>query len=104
MINYEKFRELINKVPNSCEIGIYFDNKISDYLIVKFDDYISIGRFNCNQEEIYKFNSIDELYNSKIEDICLKYDWNKISDILFDLTFSVIDDKEEIRCIYDIKI
>ena len=104
MITYKKFKEIINKVSNGCEIGIYFNNNFDDYLIIKFNDYITIGRFECNKDEVYNFKDIDELYNATIENICFKDDWNKIEDILVDLTFSVIDDRNEIKKIYNVNL
>ena len=53
---------------------------------------------------MYKFSNIDELYNATIENMCLKRDWNKIADILIDLTFSIIEDKDEIKKIYNVDL
>ena len=100
MITYREFKEIMDKTSDGCEIGIYFNNDFDDYLVVKFKDYITIGKFNCAKNEIYKFSNIDELYNATIENMCLKRDWNKIADILIDLTFSIIEDKDEIKKIY----
>ncbi len=104
MITYIKFKEIINKVFDGCEIGIYFNNDIADYLIIKFNDYLTIGKFNCAKNEIYKFNNIDELYSAQIDNMCLQKHWNKITDILIDLTFSVNDDQEKIKKLYDIDL
>lgn len=61
--------------------------------------------WHINKENtISKFKNLNELYNAQIDKICLKRDWNQISDILIDLAFSVIDDKEEINSIYEVKL
>jgi len=106
MITYDKFKEIFNKLDSSkeSEIGIYFENKKKDYLIVKFPNYLTIGSFGCSKDEIYTFNNIDELYNTTIDNICLKDDWNSITDILIDLTFSVIDDKNIIKDLYQVSL
>ncbi len=104
MITYREFKEIMDKTSDGCEIGIYFNNDFDDYLVVKFKDYITIGKFNCAKNEIYKFSNIDELYNATIENMCLKRDWNKIADILIDLTFSIIEDKDEIKKIYNVDL
>ncbi len=104
MITYREFKEIMDKTSDGCEIGIYFNNDFDDYLVVKFKDYITIGKFNCAKNEIYKFSNIDELYNATIENMCLKRDLNKIADILIDLTFSIIEDKDEIKKIYNVDL
>jgi len=77
---------------------------VMDYLIVKFPNCLTIGSFGCSKDEIYTFNNIDELYNTTIDNICLKDDWNSITDILIDLTFSVIDDKNIIKDLYQVSL
>lgn len=104
MITYKEFKKILDEVSDGCEIGIYFNNDLADYLLVKYKDYITVGKFNCTKNQIYSFNNIDELYNTAIENMCMKKDWNKITDILIDLTFSVINDKDEIKKIYDVNL
>lgn len=108
MISYEKFKELFNCLESyrHPEIGIYFKNDINNYLIIKFEDYITIGKCDCEDDniQIYKFNNLDELYNAQIDDIVLREVWNEIDDILIDLTFSVIDDKDELSKMYNIDL
>lgn len=106
VITFEKFKKLYNclEEQRQPEIGIYFKDNKDDYMIIKYSDYLTFGRFGCNKDEIYRFNNIDELYNSTIENICLKEDWNKISDILIDLTFSVTENKDELNKQYHIDL
>lgn len=105
MITFEKFKELFICLDSSRhpEIEIYFGNNI--YMLIKFDNYITYGK--CNAicvDDIFKFDNLDELYNTKVGDFCLKEDWNKIDDILIDLTFSVVNDKDELNKIYHIDL
>ncbi len=104
MITYEKFKKLYNSLEQdrNIEIGVYFKNNIGDYLIVKFGNYLTIGRFDCDKNKILEFNDIDELYNATVENICFRNDWSKIDDILIDLTFSVVNDQEEISKVYGV--
>ena len=44
MITYREFKEIMDKTSDGCEIGIYFNNDFDDYLVVKFKDYITIGK------------------------------------------------------------
>lgn len=106
MITFDKFKELFNCLDSDRqpEIGIYFNNGMDDYIIIKFKDYLTIGRFNCAKDKVYKFKNIDELYNARIENTCLKEDWNKIEDILIDLTFSVVDNKDELNKWYNVNL
>lgn len=108
MITYEKFKELFDSLDSNRhpEIELYFKNTDDVYMLVKHDDYVDFGKcgISTKKNTISKFKNLDELYNAKIGKICLKRDWNQISDILIDLAFSVIDDKEEINSIYEVKL
>lgn len=72
------------------------------YIITKYNNKITFGR--SNSSKIFEFKNLEQLYISKIDNICLREDWNKIEDILIDLTFSVLEDKEELEKIYEIKL
>ena len=75
-------------------------------MIIKYDNYLTFQRCGNIQEQSgeIKFNTLDELYNSKtIDNIILKEEWHNIEDILFD-SISVIDNKEEIWTLYGVKI
>lgn len=108
MITYEKFKELFdlldgNRTP---EIEIYFENTNDVYMIVKHNDYVDFGKcgISVSSDENRKFSNLDELYISEVDGVCLKRDWNKLSDILIDLAFSVVDDKEELEKMYGVSL
>ena len=105
MITYEKFKKLFNQLDSNREpeIEIYVND--SDYLLIKFENHITYGKWELEStNEIYTFNNLDELYEANIEGICLKNDWDKVEDILIDLTFSVIDNKEELSKWYKVDL
>lgn len=106
MITFNKFKELIEKLNsnNNSEIEVYFEDDIGIYMIINYSNYLTIGKIGCARNQLHRFNNIDELYNAKIGNMCLKKDWGKITDILIDLTFSVIDDKDEIKRIYNVDL
>lgn len=109
MISYLKFKEIFDSLDynREPEIEIYFKNKKNNYMIIKYKDFITFqrcGSINEQSGEI-KFESLEELYNTKtIDDILLKNEWDDLEDILFDCTFSVIDDKDEFYNLYGISI
>lgn len=72
------------------------------YIIIKHNNKITFGR--SNSSKIFEFKNLEQLYISKIDNICLREDWNKIEDILIDLTFSVLEDKDELEKIYNLKL
>ena len=108
MITYEKFKELFNLLDSnrSPEIEMYFEDTDDVYMIVKHNDYVDFGKcgISVSSNENRKFCNLDELYISEVDGVCLKRDWNKVNDILIDLAFSVIDDKEELEKMYKIKL
>ena len=82
------------------EISLELNNE--SYIIIKHNNKVTFGK--SNNSKIFEFMNLEKLYISKIDNICLKEDWNKIEDILIDLTFSVLEDKEELEKIYEIKL
>lgn len=105
MITYEKFKELFDRLDSNRkpEIEIYVDGV--DYILIKFENYITYGKWDLEStSEIYTFDNIDELYEADIDGICLKDNWEKVEDILIDLTFSVIDNKEELSKWYKVDL
>lgn len=107
MISYCKFKELFEVLDaeRKPELEISFHNRKDNYIIVKHKDCITFSREGkeTRKDEVVRVQSLDELYNKKtIDDICLKEEWNNISDILLDFTFSLIEDKKEIYNIYGI--
>lgn len=100
MIPFEKFKELFNCLDSNRHPEIEIIINGDSYILIKFENYISYGKDFAPINEVYKLDDIDELYETNINGICLKDNWNKVEDILIDLTFSVINNKEEINKLY----
>ena len=98
MITYNQFKKLFNNLKHETEREIYFKNN-EQYMIIKYDNYLTFGKENASKEKIKKYSSIDKLYNSFLNE-----KWNEITDILIDTTFSVIYNKQEIKDYYDIDL
>ena len=107
MISYEKFKELYAVIPGEPEFELYFNNTDDTYWIIKYANYVTFQKSSYNSEEQgeIEYNNLDELYNSTLVDnICLKNDWEKISDIIIGGSMSVVDDKDDIEYAYKIKL
>lgn len=104
MIDFKSFKKLYERIPGEHEFEMCFNNITDTYMIIKYQNDVSFQKC-CDKEhrgEII-FGSLDELYSSILHDnICLKRDWNSISDIIIDATWSVFDDKTEIERIFNI--
>ncbi len=103
MINYNKFKELFEKLDSNRkpEIEIIFKNRKDNYVLIKFNNKVTFG----NSEKAIDYTNLDELYNSKtLDGITLKEEWNNIEDILIDMTFSIKEDKSKIKEVYGIEI
>ena len=101
-IEYDLFEKLFNKIKGEPEITIYFENNENQYMIIKYDGYVTFQRCGIvdGSGEI-KYNNLRELYNGKtIDDICLKDDWEKITDIIIDEGLSLKDDLDYIKEMY----
>lgn len=109
MITYQKFKEIFDNIdPNiEPEIELYFNNRDNTYMIIKYRDFITFqrcGRKEDTSDEI-KFSTLDELYKTKtIDDIVLKDEWDNISDIIFDSSFSVVEDREDFLNLYGVEL
>lgn len=109
MISYPKFKEIFDNIDSNREpeIEFYFKNRKNNYMIIKYNDYVTFQRCGIKEEQSgeIKFKSLDELCNSQtIDNIILINEWNNIEDILFDCTFSVVDDKEEFFNLYGVEL
>lgn len=109
MITYSKFKEIFDNIKSNREpeIELFFKTRKNFYMIIKYNEYITFQRCGSLEEQSgeIRFNSLDELYTSKtIDDIILKDEWDNIEDILFDCTYSVVEDKEEIYNLYGVEI
>lgn len=107
MISYDKFKVLFDAIPGEPEFKLYFNNTDDTYWIIKYENYVTFQKSSLDLEEQKenKYSSLDELYNSTlVDDICLRNDWNKISDIVIDDSMSIIDNKDDIEDAYNINI
>lgn len=105
MIDFESFKKIFYKIPGEHEFEVSLNNTDDTYMIIKYPNDISFQKC-CDKEHRKEIvcRTLDELYNSILyDDICLKRDWNNISDITIDAAWSVIDDIEEIKRIFNIK-
>jgi hypothetical protein len=102
IVDFDLFEKLFNKIGGEPEISIYFNNNKNQYMIIKYNDYITFQRCGItNGSGEIKFNNLRELFETKtIDNICLKEDWNKINDIIIDESLSLKDDLDHIKNIY----
>ena len=106
MIDYNIFKKIFNIITGEPEFEIYFKNRDDTYMIIKYNDYVTFQKcFDEQDRGEQKYKTIDDLYNSiLLDEINLKNDWNSINDILIDSSFSIVDDKDEIKRIYNINL
>lgn len=109
MISYIKFKQIFDNIDShrEPEIEFYFKNRKNTYMIIKYDGYITFQRCGTEEEQSgeIRFESLDVLYNSRtLDNIVLKDEWINIENILFDSTFSVVNDMDEILKLYGIEI
>ena len=103
-IEFDLFEKLFDKFGGEPEITIYFNDNKKQYMIIKYDGYITFQRCGCGDGsgEI-KFNNLRELYETKtIDDICLKDMWKEINDIIIDEGLSLKDDLDYIKKVYEL--
>ena len=106
MINFERFKKIYDSIPGEHEFEVCFNNTKDTYMIIKYSTDVSFQKC-CDKEHRGEIIccSLDELYNSILHDnICLKKDWNNINDIIIDATWSIVDDKNEIKRIFNITL
>lgn len=104
MISFEIFKKLYESIQGEVEFEVCFNNTTDTYMIIKYPNDVSFQKC-CDKEHRGEIicRSLDELYGLILHDnICLKRDWNNISDIIIDATWSVVDDKNEIKRIFNI--
>ncbi len=81
--DFEEFKRLYDAADGEPEFTIIFEDKKSEYMIIKYSDGPSFQRqgFEDASGETY-YNSLDELYEADLIDgINLKRDWYKIREI-----------------------
>ena len=115
MISFYDFKTLFMKIPISSEYEIYFEHISDTYAIIKYADNVSFQRCGYSNEMIkehnldtdyigsdeFQFNSLDELAKAElIDEIVLLRDWEKISDIVVNNTYSLNTDIAELSDVY----
>ncbi|MGN1268867.1 MAG: hypothetical protein ACI4U0_05150 [Candidatus Aphodocola sp.] len=100
MISYYEFKKIFDVLDEkrNPEIEIYFKDNDS-YILIKFESYLTYSKMSGTKEDVLKFNNLNDLYESNLKSV-----WNEISDILIDMTFSVVSQKEEILKNYNLKL
>lgn len=104
-VTFEQFKKVFDKIPGEPEFTIKFKNKSQQYMIIKYDGYVTFQRCSDpdNRGEI-KYQSITSLYESNlIDDICLKRDWNEIETVILNETYDIRFNKAKIESLYEIK-
>ena len=112
-ISYEKFVEIFNLISYEPEFEFYFDHTKETYMLIRYKDKVSFQRCGYSDEMIKEYglpgasrgsgeifyNSFEELYAIKaVDDICLRDEWGRISDIIVNGSFSLFnDDIEEMK-------
>ena len=107
MISYEKFKELYEAIPGEPEFKLYFNNTEDTYWIIKYADYVTFQKSDYDAKELseIEYANLDDLYNANlIDNINLKNDWDNISDIVIDGSFSVVSDKYDIEYAYNVQL
>ena len=115
MVSYDEFKEIFLKMPNNSEYEVYLADTTTTYSIVKYSDSVSFARCGYSEKMIKEwdiktdfvgtdemiYTSLDELVNANLVDgVRLLDDWNKITDIVINNSFSVNRDLEELAEIY----
>ncbi len=114
IITYEKFIEIFNFMPFNSEYEFYFTNTQNTYNVNKYKNEISFQRCGypdemikvgwCadyrGSEEVF-YNNFEELYATKsVDGVCLKEEWENISDIIVNNSFSLVSDIDELIEVY----
>ena len=91
MITFNEFKEIFDSLDatNEPEIALEFENE--SYILVKHIDKLTFGKNNTNK--VYEFKDINHLWSSDVNGFKLRDNWDRIEDILLDLTFSVKERK-----------
>ena len=106
MNDFERFKKMYDGIPGEHEFEVFFNNTKDTYMIIKYPNDVSFQKC-CDKEHRGEIIccSLDELYNSILHDnISLKKDWNNINDIIIDATWSIVDDNNEIKRIFNITL
>ena len=101
MISIEEFIDIYNKLDakEEPEIEFAFSNRNKTYMITKYVDMIwlqSIGYVDGKDfNEIKEYNTLDELlYSESLDGLVLAEEWNYITDIVVNTTFSLNSPEE----------
>ena len=101
MITIEEFIDIYNKLDaeKEPEIEFAFSNRNKTYMITKYVDMIwlqSIGYVNGKHvNEIKEYKTLEELlYSTSLDGLVLAKEWNYITDIVVNTTFSLNSPEE----------
>ena len=115
LISFEKFKDIFKKMPVNSEFEFYFAGYKYTYSAIKYADAVSFARCGYSKNMIKElgirtdyigsdevfYASLDELTNSELIDgINLFRDWNKITDIVVNGSFSIDQDIRELVEVY----
>ena len=91
MISFEEFALLFESANDDSEFEIYFHDEEDRYMIIKYDDHVSIQRCDVyDGSGEYEYPSLLELYQSvTVDDICLKEQWDTIETIIADACYDL---------------
>ena len=106
MITYGEFKRLFDAIPGEPEFELYFDHTESTYMIIKYDNRVTFQRcgYMTRSGEV-EYNSLTDLYAANLIDgISLQEDWDHITDIVIDATFSVLSDIEDLLSSYNLEV
>ena len=92
MITINEFKEIFDSLDatNEPEIALEFENE--SYILVKHIDKLTFGKDNTN--EVYEFKDLNHLWSGDVNGFKLRDNWDRIKDILLDLTFSIKERKQ----------
>ena len=112
-ITYEMFIDIFELLPNGSEFEFYFSHTKETYSLVKYENMVDFCRCGYSEEMIAagwpdwrgsepeEFASFEELYVATVvDDICLKHDWNKITNIGVNNSLSLPEQIDELYELY----
>ena len=96
MVSLDEFKELFKLVPSEPEFEICFEDKTSEYMIIKYDDCVTFQRcgYNDGSGEI-EYENLEQLCQEELIDgIVLSRDWQGIESIIVDSSWNLCLDED----------